>query len=485
MNRLAKIFVVLFYVSCSCPEEDGAVIADVSSFGKDAAASVDTTVADMNGQLGLCYVAEDGTPCDDENACTTGDECEDGHCIGATSVVCKSDSACVPTSCDPQTGCLIGETLPDGSACSLACHVEAYCEAGDCLPAQGSKVQCPKSENPCVDHLECDSANGQCTIQIFKPEGASCDTDVNTCTLETCDGNGLCAAQGKNDCAGLKAIDPCWAYQCLPGKGCVKQPGVFFFSLSCDDGSPCTINDECQLSEGGLGGCKGTPLKTNDGNPCTSDSCVAGEVLHEPINGAPCDDGNPCSVSVCEGKICVYYSPSDCTDGNPCTDDACSDTSGCVYFVNDGNPCDDGNPCTSDFCKQGVGCEAEVLVATPCEDGSLCSLEDFCFAGVCQPGAKSLGCTDGNPCTDDACQPAKGCVFTNNAKPCDDGSACTEGSFCKNGSCSGYAVLKTCLDNNSCTEDICTPLIPDCVFPTKTDGVPCGGDKICLSGVCL
>src|SRR5262249_3285066 len=49
-------------------------------------------------------------------------------------------------------------------------------------------------------------------------------------------------------------------------------------------------------------------------------------------------------------------------------------------------------------------------------------------------------CTDGNPCTDDACVPAQGCVFTANAAPCDDGDACTSGDACSGGTCTGAPV---------------------------------------------
>ena len=37
------------------------------------------------------------------------------------------------------------------------------------------------------------------------------------------------------------------------------------------------------------------------------------------------------------------------------------------------------------------------------------------------------GCNDGNPCTNDGCNPVSGCVNTNNTAPCpDEGNACTD-----------------------------------------------------------
>lgn len=49
-------------------------------------------------------------------------------------------------------------------------------------------------------------------------------------------------------------------------------------------------------------------------------------------------------------------------------------------------------------------------------------------------------CNDINACTTDTCNPAAGCVFTNNTNPCNDGNACTTGDVCDGGVCSGPAI---------------------------------------------
>ena len=48
--------------------------------------------------------AEEGSPCDDGNACT-GDVCDPQTGCGTTPVVCNDGDACTTDSCDPQTGC--------------------------------------------------------------------------------------------------------------------------------------------------------------------------------------------------------------------------------------------------------------------------------------------------------------------------------------------------------------------------------------------
>jgi len=48
-------------------------------------------------------------------------------------------------------------------------------------------------------------------------------------------------------------------------------------------------------------------------------------------------------------------------------------------------------------------------------------------------------CSDGNTCTDDACNGVAGCGHTSNTAPCDDGNACTTADGCVAGSCQGTA----------------------------------------------
>ena len=67
-----------------------------------------------------------------------------------------------------------------------------------------------------------------------------------------------------------------------------------------------------------------------------------------------------------------------------------------------------------------------------------------------------FGCDDGNECTDPSCDPATGCVQTNNAAPCDDGSFCTTGDTCDMGTCTGTPL--DCDDGNACTADSCLGL---------------------------
>ena len=71
-------------------------------------------------------------------------------------------------------------------------------------------------------------------------------------------------------------------------------------------------------------------------------------------------------------------------------------------------------------------------------------------------------CDDDNPCTDDSCEPALGCVFLNHDRSRDDENACRADDRCFEGRCVGVPI--TCIDDNPCTNDACMPAT-GCIFP--------------------
>jgi hypothetical protein len=208
----------------------------------------------------------------------------------------------------------------------------------------------------------------------------------------------------------------------------------------------------------------GPPLDCDDSNECTADSCDEGTgCLHENLE-TDCDDQDACTgIGRCAGGECRSGPAIDCDDGNPCTDDSCDSLTGCSNTHNEadcddldacttadrcgagvcrGGPaleCDDGNPCTDDACEAARGCVNDANQA-PCEDGDACTVSDTCSGAVCQPGP-GVVCDDGNPCTTDSCDSAAGCVTVDNEDTCDDGLACTLGDTCAGGLCSGVPLV--------------------------------------------
>ncbi len=486
-----------------------------------------------------CFTEFNALPCNDGNACSTGDVCDDGECVGTATLACDDGNVCTDESCDPAKGCVSvanATVCDDGNACTVTdlctaglckgsggpdCDDGNVCTTDSCDPALGcvhaantqpcddgnacttgdqcgngacagmGLVNCNDS-NPCTDD-SCDEATG-CSHEF---NAAPCD-DLNSCTTGDVCVAGTCLGKGSLEC---DDSNPCTKDICLPEGGCQHEAA----DVACDDGDPCTVNDLCQEGQ-----CvSGAAPDCDDDNVCTDDSCVDGLCVHA-ANLADCDDGNACTVNdLCAQGKCVAGAPLDCDDDNVCTTDSCSPDSGCKTTFNqlpcdDGDACtpkdlcsggqcagtgqlncNDGNPCTDDACEPETGC-THLDNEEECFDNNVCTTGDQCAQGVCTP-ADTLDCDDGNPCTDDACDPKIGCVHTANAIGCNDGNACTTGDTCKAGSCLGGAP-PDCDDSNPCTTDSCDTEA-GCSYALNS--APCDDGKVCTindkcdGGVCV
>jgi hypothetical protein len=168
-----------------------------------------------------------------------------------------------------------------------------------------------------------------------------------------------------------------------------------------------------------------------------------------------------------------------CTIGDTCTGGLCK--AGETVL-----PCNDGNPCSNDVCDPSLGCVYSANSAG-CEDGNACTTSDTCSEGLCEPGS-ATDCTDGNACTDDGCNPTTGCAYTSNTATCDDGSVCTIGDRCSDGVCTAGTSTLDCNDANICTNDGCNA-DTGCVWTASSpqacdDGNACTSGDVCSSGAC-
>ena len=291
----------------------------------------------------------------------------------------------------------------------------------------------------------------------------------------------------------------------------------------CDDGDPCTSDDEYQ---GGI--CVGKGYECDSGSPfcvhkdCDGEGgCMVSSVQKDFcfVDGACYGDqvANPKdSCGVCDAAAdaqgwSAVQGVTVCSDGDACTTDDQCVAGECKGTVLD---CDDGNACTVGHCEPGLGCVHDNIDGF-CDDGDLCTLNDICIQGTCLPGRALANCDDGNPCTVDACEPSAGC--TNQLDPatacdddnectadscnevsgcshepvtgaCEEGDLCTQGDFCLNGVCQTGPDLPDCDDGNPCTEDTCNPLF-GCIHAKLTgdcdDGQPCTTGDVCLGGQCI
>jgi hypothetical protein len=151
-----------------------------------------------------------------------------------------------------------------------------------------------------------------------------------------------------------------------------------------------------------------------------------------------------------------------------------------------GVSCDDGNPCTNDSCNPLTGC-AHANNTAPCAaDGNPCTL-DRCSNGACYRPAPLDGhaCDDGNACTTgDHCS-AGACVGA--PVSCDDGNVCTDDACNPSVGCVHTNNRNACADDgNICTDDVCSG--GACTHPPNAapcdDKNPCTANDRCSNGVC-
>ena len=504
-------------------------------------------------------VLPNGTACPDRNPCNGTEVCQGGVCVAGGPTNCDDSNPCTIDSCNTVTGCQhapVTNNVPcsDGNACNgvetcqagacrpgtvLACDDGNGCTADSCN-AVGGCVHTPiVGCRPCTVTADCDDSNA-CTTDVCNgnacqntpvANGTACP-DATVCNgAETCQA-GVCGAGTALNC---NDANVCTADTCDPVAGCrhtpvadgtscadgtvcngaeICQAGVCTSTtpLNCDDGNPCTTDvclaiSGCQhtaLANGTScadttvcngaetctsGACvSGAPLNCNDGNACTLDTCdAAAGCRHTPFsNGTPCPDGTVCNgAEACQAGACMPNAPLNCNDGNACTTDTCNAVSGCINTPIAGcrpcavaADCNDNQPCTSDTCNAGVCQNAAVADGTTCLDGNLCNGTELCSAGICTAGT-ALNCDDVNPCTTDTCDAVLGCQHAPvlNGTACPNSTVCDGNETCQAGVCRP-GTPPVCNDLNPCTLDVCNA-VSGCQFTARPDGTSCADANVC------
>ena len=153
-----------------------------------------------------CEGLADGTPCDDENACTQTDTCQSDVCVGANPVVCTALDQCHDVgTCNSSTGVCSDPAKANGATCDddNACTQTDTCQAGSCTGT--NPVVCTALDQ-CHDVGVCDAETGICSSPV-KEDGTTCD-DGHLCTAPDscaggecggtpiatcCENNGMCS----------------------------------------------------------------------------------------------------------------------------------------------------------------------------------------------------------------------------------------------------------------------------------------------------
>ena len=111
-----------------------------------------------NPATGDCVTqnAPNGTVCEDGNLCTTGDTCQGGQCQAGPQKTCPaSTDPCKVNACVPATGLCVTQNAPNGTVCNdnNLCTTGETCQNGTC---QGG------TRKTCQPGTTCAPATGTC-----------------------------------------------------------------------------------------------------------------------------------------------------------------------------------------------------------------------------------------------------------------------------------------------------------------------------------
>ena len=398
--------------------------------------------------------------CEDGNSCTT-DTCQDMRCVHATA---PNGSACTD----------------DGNACT-----SDTCSSGSCShPARANGTACTDDGNDCT--LDTCSA-GACTHPAVV-NGTACADDGNVCTADACS-NGACfhpAVPDSRPCP--EDDDPCTRDECINTVCAHPARAVGDF---CSTRDICNADGECVPYE-----CL-RDSDCNDGNTCTTDTCVLHMCDHDNIGDIPCgdrmacdwnrnclpvdcntdadcDDGNVCTTEVCTANTCVRNNLELGTECGP--DLICSPGAVCAPADCGGDlgTCDDGNPCTHETCVFRHCFRGTFDPGFVCGEGLVCNEETECVPVECDT---DVDCDDGNECTFALCQNHLcGDQFVDLGHSCGDDPTmeCGPGAVCVPRECT---FSSDCDDGNECTRETCA--LGHCFQGETGEGELCGDNGVC------
>ncbi|MEM1032019.1 MAG: RHS repeat-associated core domain-containing protein [Myxococcota bacterium] len=284
--------------------------------------------------------------------------------------------------CSYQMGATGCEQWPTSADCFAECtQWFAFSEQPSCLTQLRHWIGCWVG------------SEGDVGCNDGEPMRVYCENEKDA--LDECDSN--CANLTNDDNACTQEVCNCLPGACPPENEDLTVHVPLPAGASCDDGNPCNGINTCNA--GGDCVTSTPPVVVDDGDPCTIDVCNGdGSVTHTPVPaGTSCDDGNACNgISRCNAS-------GSCVAGAPPTPDAF----------------DDGNPCTADACdaQSGLITHTPVASGTSCSDGNACNGVETCNGtGTCAAGTPVV-VDDGNPNTIDSCIDNGGVASVQNVTP--------------------------------------------------------------------
>ena len=495
-----------------------------------------------NPSTGACefQYALDTVQCNDIPVCMTGGHCAGGSCMG-TAVACVSSNPClVDGACNPATGACEFQNAPDTVECDdgHACTTGDHCSAGACV---GTDVLC--TADPCHLPGHCEPANGLCTEPTANPSaaGTPCDDNVPFTTNDRCLADATCAGN-PSDCSATAPVGQVFAVNSIS----LGTSGTFGQGLDVDGNSAtCSPSGNCS---GGIDNLVAVLASTANSAIAAELATVTwGTVLMDFRNNAGPDQdfvlplyagrldprNGGCHFTAPDAQACDFTLPyydldASCApmhrfmnaqihtyDGNTGTLTAGGpgtaipivvpyhgqivrgtvyDAQVSAHFVMDENqhatfvapsivagavrpadvvavldvlfPGSDSiivyqNADDTLEITKGVA-RAMILGISPDIDtdntgvpdavsiAALFTAREANVGAFAKPCGTAADCNDGAPCTDDACDSVVGCLHSFNTSACDDGNECTADA-CVLGMCSGTPLT----DGTSCALGAC------------------------------
>ncbi|MFT7625636.1 MAG: hypothetical protein ACI9WU_004827, partial [Myxococcota bacterium] len=407
----------------------------------------DLCTTDSCGLLGLCVHVQNTEPCDDGLACSVADTCAQGTCLGVPKV-------CPGPEADQTLGFIDFEGSSDPPASLTASGAEVIAGAG----VGGSQAlllmtgvglgSVGLAESSAADirvtlDLRVPSATlvGQATLATLtlggKPVQLLADAlDPNAFVLHPDDYDqtvGTLAADQWHAIE-IRYAQIGWLQVLVNGEslylatttpglsgsalgivtGVVGQPSVLVDNLRAQivhlecTAEDCTwVEAACVTATGCVepgGSCAhvlAEGIDCGQGNICAPAACQAGVCV---VGATTCQDGDSCTLDLCQPLAGCDHPPKTCTDGDACTDDQCWPASGCSHAA---VACGDGDACQDDQCNVILGC---YQVPADCDDGSVCTLDQCASDSGCSNSP--VDCSDGDACTVDTCDPTSGCAIS-------------------------------------------------------------------------